>query len=196
MKLAILSRHCHLTIRGISTNSRKLYVRGCGVFGALGLPDLRDAKEFEVVPWKSDDPISQVAAGWGHSVILTEGGRLYHWGRPYDFSTLMRIHKIYRINSSLGRAVARSSNSKLFGEQLGYFEEPTPVIHGYDTSKKIISVCASAGLTIFLTEEGKVYSYGLNRWVQCGVPMPPSAANHLHHYFPLLQSLFLVQVTY
>ena len=39
-------------------------------------------------------------------------------------------------------------------------------------------------MTVFLTEEGKVYTYGLNRWVQCGVPMPASTANHVHHYYP------------
>lgn len=180
--------------RSMATAKTNLYVKGCGVFGAVGLPELRDAKDFQALPWPSDDPIVNVAAGWGHSAVLTEQGRLFHWGRPFDFSTLMRIHRLYRINNAFGRAVARSSNSKLFGEKTGYYPEPAQVIHGYNTNKKIVDVKASAGLTFFLTEEGKVYSYGLNRWMQCGVPMPTGSENQLHHYFPQHLSMLPAQV--
>jgi alpha-tubulin suppressor-like RCC1 family protein len=171
-------------LRSLSSVKTSLYVKGCGVFGAVGLPELRDAKEFQALPWLSEDPITKISAGWGHSVVLTEQGRLFHWGRPFDFSTLMRIHRLYRVNNAFGRAVARSSNSKFFGEKVGYYPEATQVVHGYDISKKIVDMKASAGLTLFLTEEGKVYSYGLNRWMQCGVPMPTTASNNLHHFFP------------
>jgi alpha-tubulin suppressor-like RCC1 family protein len=41
-------------------------------------------------------------------------------------------------------------------------------------------VCCSAGLTAVLTQSGKVYALGLNRWGQCGI-----GSDTPHHLYEL-----------
>ena len=179
-----------LAQRQVST----LYARGKGIFGALSLNNsLRDAPYFEKIPWQSlvsdDHEIVHVCAGWGHSAALTAAGNLYVWGRPYEFATLMRLNNINRMSSFLARMAAKSSNSSIFGasDGNGYFDSPR-LMHG-----KVSSVAASAGLTTFLTEDGIVYCFGLNRWQQCGVtskavssvPRNKSESSDMHIYNPV-----------
>jgi alpha-tubulin suppressor-like RCC1 family protein len=165
------SQYSPIGWRALST----IYSRGCGVFGALALENnLQDATSFQPLSWESyvNDPkdriVMKISAGWGHSTALTAGGNLYVWGRPYDFSTLMRLNNINRISSFFARLAAKSSNSSIFGssEKQGYFANPRIINLNQG---KVISVSASAGLTAYLTEDGIVYCFGLNRWQQCGI---------------------------
>lgn len=171
MKAATIARGSRLCTKNRSLST--LYVRGCGVFGALSLDnDLRDEKTFKPVPWKElmderDHEIASVSAGWGHSLALSTAGNLYVWGRPYDFSSLMRLDKIHKVSSFLGRMAALTTNSSLLrnSDQYGFFATPQLVpSHG-----PVREISASAGLTAFLTEEGEVFCFGLNRWQQCGI---------------------------
>lgn len=143
------------------------------MFGALSLDNaLRDSSTFQPVPWTSlvpeqDHEITSVCAGWGHSLALSSTGGLYVWGRPFDFTSLMRLDKISSMSSFLGRMAALTTNSALLGksDQYGYFALPQAV----PSRGPVRSVSASAGLTAFLTEEGEVFCFGLNRWQQCGI---------------------------
>lgn len=146
----------------------QIYTKGCGVFGALGHGDsLLDAKYFKKVPLPPTvTGVKSVSAGWGHSAAITTDNRLLVFGRPYDFSNLMQINKLKSVNQNLGRFVGRFTN--WFGDSSsdeGLYTMPL-LIPGMDNIKK---VSCSAGLTVALTHAGELYSFGLNRWGQCGV---------------------------
>lgn len=152
-----------LICRSMST---QLYVKGLGLFGALGVSEkLTPSQEFEPLDFDlEDDSMKMISAGWGHSSMLTDKGHLYIWGRPLEFSTLMRLNNIHTISSFLGRMVAYSSNM-FFGNVKGYF--PTPML--LEGQSGISMVSSSAGLTYYLTSDGKVWAFGQNRWKQCGI---------------------------
>jgi len=117
--------------------------------------------------------VKAVAAGWGHSSVITSDGGLYIFGRPYDFSSLLRIDQIYRFSPAVARFISSSSNSFIFGNTGGFY--PTPLdIQAIRNAK---SVSCSAGLTCVLTNNGEVYCFGLNRWGQCGYE--PESNDHV-----------------
>lgn len=168
-----------------------IMAKGCGVFGALGLgDDLLDAEKYQVVqvplsnnaPTNTADPgdiherRSQlyVSSGWGHSAMIVNK-QLYMCGRPYDLSKLFSISKWYKFNKRIARHLAGSTNSMLFMKTLGYFPTPT-IISGLNDVK---DVACSAGLTICVEHSGALYSFGLNRWHQCGVRNEHENSTHV-----------------
>lgn len=172
-----LAEKCTLPLLGrIQRVSTHLYSRGVGLFGALGVnEDLADRPEFtEVLIPDPSESIKAVSAGWAHSTALTESGRLYAWGRLIDFPTLMRLNRLYSFSNTLGRLVARSSNF-VFGDAPAYYPFPV-LIHDESIVK---SVSCSAGLTLYLDEDGKVFSFGQNKFIQCGIDT--KRIQHIHH---------------
>ena len=147
-----------------------LYSKGVGVFGALGLGDsLNDVDTFKrvniTVP-TADVNVKKISAGWGHSACILQDGGLIIFGRPYDFSNLMQIHKLNAVNKGLGRFVGRFTN--WFGDSQsdeGLYTTPLLVPEVGD----FVDVSCSAGLTLLLNKHGQLYSFGLNRWGQCGI---------------------------
>lgn len=150
--------------------------RGNGVFGALGNGSLSDNASFSPIVIDNPDKFVNVSAGWGHSAAVSESGKLYIWGRPYDFSNLMRINRIYGVSKKLAQFIAHSSNSGIFGKTNAFLDLPT-ALEGFNN---VSTVSCSAGLSIFNTSEGDVYAFGLNRWSQCGV----SVKDTMHIYQP------------
>mmetsp|Transcript_83950 Transcript_83950/g.164396 ORF Transcript_83950/g.164396 Transcript_83950/m.164396 type:complete len:525 (+) Transcript_83950:81-1655(+) len=146
----------------------KLMAQGRGVLGSLGVSsDLKDATTYQPVHSfeknNSERSVEVISAGWGHSVTIDSAGKFYVFGRPFDFQSLLRIDRIYRVAGWLSRMVASSSNS-FFGDVVEYFPIPTLI----DCDDKVIRASASAGLTAFLTKDGTVYCFGLNSFGQCG----------------------------
>ena len=195
---ALQIRHRH--------HASQLYSKGSGIFGSLGHGhELQDSLLFKEVQFPSisiasdkepgDNIIQSVSAGWGHSAAVTKNGELFIFGRPYDFSAIMRIDRIHRLSSTLARYVASSTNSSFFGTaSAGLFPIPVqvlvPDVDRNNDQSKIESVSCSAGLTSFITSAGSVYCFGLNRWGQCGFESAdsktrPSGASELHVYSPV-----------
>lgn len=142
-----------------------VYSKGCGLFGALGFNNnLRDSELFQPVPhYIKGDDITQISAGWGHSAYLTQSGKIYVFGRPYEFRTLLRQHKFRRLSHMLARFVA--FGSYLLDKDVGFFRQPTP----FDEIENAAEVqCSGAGLTLVTNKAGEVYAFGNNRWGQCG----------------------------
>ena len=163
--------------------------RGLGIYGALGKGDLEDSDCFKEIDMHGFKPL-KVSTGWGHSVVLTECGEVFVFGRPFDFSVLLRLN-VFR--EFLGSGVARyvSAMSRWFADDKtsGLYANPIPIseimMDEYTAVHDVIDVAASAGLTVGLTKTGQVFSLGLNRWGQCGVPSKKA----IHHYAPVFLPL-------
>lgn len=164
----------------VKSGAGTLLTQGRGVFGSLGQgtklldsPVYKPTVAFDANNESCDGQrnVALAAAGWGHSAVLNTDGQLYVFGRPYDFSIIMRIDKIYKFSKWMARYISASSNSMFFGNTVGYFPSPTRI----ETDEKIVDLTCSAGLTVFLTESGDIYSFGLNRWGQCGVASEENA---------------------
>lgn len=149
--------------------------KGCGVLGSLGhgndLLDYSNFKSIDSFSCKEKVPQNtsaiSVAAGWGHSAVVDNKGQLYLFGRPFEFSTIFRINRLYKFSSFLARCVsASSSNSSFFGDASGFYPDP---VH-FPCNDKVTAVSCSAGLTAILTAVGDVYCVGINKWDQCGIP--------------------------
>jgi alpha-tubulin suppressor-like RCC1 family protein len=126
-----------------------------------------DTKEFKKVALPpSVKGVKSVAAGWGHTAAVTSDDLVLVFGRPYDFANLMQINKLNAVNKNLGRFVGRFTN--WFGDSSsdeGLYTMPQIVAN----LEKVQTVHCSAGLTLAQTKNGDLFSFGLNRWGQCGV---------------------------
>lgn len=145
-----------------------IWSKGCGLFGALGLEnDFNDADCFERISSRSQEgptlTTKKVSAGWGHSAAITTEGRLLIFGRPYDFTNIMRLNRFRMVSPGLGRLAGKFSEQ--FGDNTGIFHSPIEL----ESDNRIVDVQCSAALTMALTSEGEVYSMGHNRWGQCGI---------------------------
>lgn len=142
-----------------------IYSKGCGLFGALGFNNnLRDSELFQPVDqYTKDDDIHQISAGWGHSAYLTKSGKVFVFGRPYEFRTLLQQHKFRRFSHMLARFIA--SASFMLDKNIGFFRQPT--IFEEITNASAVQ-CSGAALTLVTNKAGEVYVFGSNRWGQCG----------------------------
>ena len=136
-----------VAFEGRKTFLRKIHSQGNGLFGALGQGNsLKDSQHFEIVSRSEEDcrPVTakQTSAGWGHSAAVTEDGEVIVWGRPYDFSSLLRLKKLRDFSSGLARLVTKLS-SKIGAEFDGIYSTPFLV----NDLQKISSVHCSGGLT-------------------------------------------------
>jgi alpha-tubulin suppressor-like RCC1 family protein len=173
------SARTHLVYSNLKRDlSTKLYVRGVGLFGALGISDeLHDEPNFKELGFSKEyGKLKSISAGWGHSGALFDSGDAFIWGRPFEFSTIMRLNRIYAISSSVGRMFSKSTNS-MFGSDNGFFPLPVRIT----TTGKLESIACSAGLTVCLNDKGEIWAFGQNTWMQCGFDSKPN----FHIYEPV-----------
>lgn len=129
------------------TSSRRIHTQGSGLFGGLGRGrSLKDSRNFEPISRSEEDSravkAKQISSGWGHSAAVTEDGEVIIWGRPYDFSSLLRLKKLSDFSGGLARFVSKLS-SNLGAEFDGIYCTPFLV----NDLQKISSVHCSGGLT-------------------------------------------------
>lgn len=149
------------------SSSPVILTRGAGLFGALGIGNALEDQPL-LTKVTLPDPLEipkMVGAGWGHSIAVSESGKAYFWGRPFDFNNILRINRISKASTELARLASKLSNSSLFGNSFGYYPYPVP----FDDLVPIDNVSCSAGLTVMVSKAGEIYSYGYNRWEQCGM---------------------------
>ena len=161
----LLSNRLKNTPQICSRNFSILLSKGSGVFGSLGTDNFDDKKIFSEVnisPYNA----KKAVCGWGHSVVLTETGEVIVFGRPSDFKTLMRISSL---NDNVGSWFAKAINNtyvKIDPQSKDVLCLFPTVLDGISSVKDI---CASAALTLALTDDGYVYAFGINQWGQCGL---------------------------
>lgn len=139
--------------------------------------------------------IESVAVGWGHTAIVSNGNLLLT-GRPHDFSALLRLRRSPKFlrdyatrrglqsayddnqgadpTSLVGRFITWLSDSLLSdaedwdkARELSILASLSPVELPHGEIPVIVK--CSAGLTAVLSSSGRVYTFGLNAYGQCGV---------------------------
>ena len=88
--------------------------------------------------------ISSIAAGWGHSISITEDGRAFTWGLGVE-----------------GRLGHGSYSDEFFPKQVRALASP---------HIKIVNASGGYAHSLFLTSEGEVLTCGSNKYGQLGAP--------------------------
>ena len=135
------------------------------MFGALGLGDFEDVLHFKTVNVGGKCP-TMIAAGFGHSAIVTADGKVAICGRGFDLGSLFKSYGIYRVLPLFAIWAAKITlmDRNRAGEII---LEPHffPELHNH----VVKHICASGGLTLALTTEGKLFPFGANIYGQCGL---------------------------
>jgi hypothetical protein len=123
------------------TADGSVWALGGNYFGQLGLGDITDRFTPEPVTVPGGKKVTAVAAGYSHSLFLTEDGELWAMGR-----------------NNLGQ-LGDGTNT----------DSATPVkVIGFG-GKKVAAVAAGYGHCLFLTEDGELWAMGYNSNGQLGV---------------------------
>lgn len=138
--------------------------KGCGLFGALGIDNkLTDVDVFtQISPEYIPNDIKKAHAAWSHSGLVTEKDEFLIFGMPYDFQNVLRRNRSRMVAPGFARFVGQIA--ALFTENVELFVVPT----GFEGLPKIEDVICSAALTVMLTKDGDLFSFGNNRWGQIG----------------------------
>ena len=144
----------------VVTKDLQLFSCGSNEYGQLGRPDMKAGDEncnsFEMKPVEMAGmgEVSQICCGRHHTVALTKSKAVYVWGRSDNGRLgLGRIKENFRLPRLL----------------------PFPVDHS-GKAPKISRIITGDGTNFALTETGRVYSWGINKYGQCGY-FPPTGRN-------------------
>jgi hypothetical protein len=135
---------------------------GLGVNGALGTG--RTSREDAPVRMGGgelgeEEPMVQVAAGWGHTVLLSQSGQVWLCGRTHDVSQAIRF----------GRMAMNGSWFLPLYESMGVHNSIDALVpKRLEVPEPAAAVAASAGLTAVLGRSGALYMTGGNWYGQCG----------------------------
>jgi RCC1 and BTB domain-containing protein len=126
------------------TEAGDLLMCGCGEFGRLGLGDEEDrATPTRVARAVFDgEAVLMVACGYDHTVVATEGGSVYTFGRGYD--------------GGLGHGDEENQLTPKLVSAAGFHCE------------RIVMVAAGGGHTVALSEAGHVFTWGRGCFGQLG----------------------------
>lgn len=105
-------------------------------------------------------------AGFGHSVILTNDGKLFLFGRAFDINSVVRIYAVYKYSSYFARLATKLTIQADRDHKIEVLTSPffIPGMDRYTFTK----VACSGGLTAALTSSGQIFCFGVNKFGQCG----------------------------
>lgn len=128
----------------VLTEDYKVYAWGDNAYGKLGIGEADETEVFvEITPIFSldeDDYIVEIVGGEGHTLALSEHGKVYSWGRADD--------------GALGRAVDEEGDATI----------PTDITNNFmlEEDETIISVAAALNRGYALTSHSRLFGWGRN----------------------------------
>ena len=123
------------------TKDGRVFSWGKNFYGQLGLGDHRDKSSPQEITHFSDDRIVHIAAGQYHSMALSDTGEVYAWGYNRD-------HELGLSEDNMDRVLPQ---------------------HVPDLKGKRISHLAAGGYhSLAISEDGLLYTWGLNNYGQLG----------------------------
>ncbi|XP_043288691.1 secretion-regulating guanine nucleotide exchange factor isoform X1 [Venturia canescens] len=163
----------------------------------VGSKNEKEVLKFDEINGLENERIKDIACGWNSSMALTEDGQVYVWGsnshgqlgikNSKDFKDFREPTKIDYLperikHMSMGlrhsAMVTESGKVLITGSgiksQLGIMDQDNRVIKNFDTFVKIpelndvAEVVCGQNHTVALTQSGKIFTWGDNRYGQCG----------------------------
>ena len=135
---------------------------GQGFLGSIGHGDFHDRSTPESLETLRGQRITTISAGWAHSALTTESGRVFLFGRTHGFPNTLRFTNMQRaipwFVSFLNRIAGHFSVESLY---------PAEVV--LPNNEKAVQVSASAALTMIRSSVGNLYAIGSNSHGQCGI---------------------------
>lgn len=122
------------------TSDGKLLSWGRNFYGQLGVGDHRDKASPQVVSYLQEEKVVGAAAGQFHSVVVTARGEVYGFGYNRDYEL--------GVGDNMDRVLPQM----------------VPTLSG----RKVVAVAAGGYHTLALTEDGALYTWGLNSMRQLG----------------------------
>jgi len=160
-------------INGLDVTAN-IYTFGNGSHGALGNGSYKDVSYPTQLLALQRIPIKHVASGWGHSVAVSEDGRIYRWGWIDDVKTTFtnanmkrRVPRLTLASQSFGRHFSPESVNWFFRDAADLEPRLMEQLEGIPIKKAI----CGCGYTIALADDGRVYSWGHGRWGNLGHPI-------------------------
>ncbi len=194
----------------VVTSTGQLFGFGRDRWGALGIPIGRGAPQENPVPVLltlpgATGPVTQIAAGYTHTLVLTSTGQVFAFGRnhfgqlgnsvnigtenPNPTPTLVTLPgaggTVTQIAAGSGHSLVLTSTGQLyaFGSnmwgQLGVATNlgtrtpnPTPTLVRLPGAMGAVTqIAAGANNTLALTSTGQLFTFGRNKWGELGVPI-------------------------
>ena len=171
-----------------------VYSYGEGSHGALGHGNYQPLETPQIIQALSDKFVAKVACGQAHSLALTKDGDVFAWGRGHEgqlgVNKLVEVlptpkyvpafqgKQITRIACGQRHSLALDSLGQVYswGEgrcgQLGRGKQRecrTPSLVEFPTAIVGTDIVAGAGHSGVLTDEGRLFVWGLNNYGQLGL---------------------------
>jgi len=135
----------------VITENNEVYSWGIGENFQLGLGNTKDSWLPQKVIGIEGKPI-KAACGWGHTLVLTDDGRVYSWGWSEDGQT--------------GHATTQ--------------HQPVPELIEHLKGTYIVDIAAGFDHSICIDDKGQVFTFGSGEFGRVGHP-PSSASQEATH---------------
>ena len=170
-----------------------LYSFGSGTFGVLGHGGALSCDSPQLIKAVSDKVVKEIACGEAHSLLLTQHGEVYAWGRGYEGQLGIResietssvpkyvdsfySKHIFGISCGQRSSFAVDLEGKIYswGEgrcgQLGHGKErecKRPRLVEFPEELRVKEISAGAAHALALSETGDVWVWGMNNYGQLG----------------------------
>ncbi|CAB9523143.1 RCC1 domain-containing protein 1 [Seminavis robusta] len=164
--VAIGEHHILVAARSPQDSSSRLYSSGSGAWGILGHGDEQPRHALTLVETLKDVPISRVAAGNKHSLILhAKGDTVYACG--HNGFKQCGVWKEAERKPNMENTKDLSQDKK-DGMVLTPTAIPFPIFDRLDKLGRIIDIAAGESHSIAITTGGGMYTWGYGEYGQCG----------------------------
>jgi len=118
----------------------RVYAWGRNFYGQLGVGDHKDKNSPQLISYLQEERVVQVAAGQYHALAVTARGEVYGWGYNRDYEL--------GVGDNMDRVL--------------------PQVIPSLADRKVVQVAAGGYHSLAVTDEGALYSWGMNNYGQLG----------------------------
>ncbi|CAI2170616.1 3048_t:CDS:1 [Funneliformis geosporum] len=138
-----------------------IYSFGKGAFGELGCGESVKETGGRGIRIKGVEGVEKVACGLRHVICLNKKGNCFGWGSN-KFGQLTKFDK--------DNVIVEENNKSVRRKKKNIFFDPIRIF--LDLDLRVIDVACGQYHTVLLTHDGKIFTFGLNKYGQLGYDSP------------------------